>query len=102
MLSATVCRMFAVRFWWLSMTPFGRPVVPLEYGSTATSRVGSNVTGAGSPAAAAAMSQIPSSSMMRAPSIPACASFTTGTSGPSVNTSFAPASCSWCSTSRSR
>ena len=26
--------MFATRLWWVSITPFGLPVVPLEYGST--------------------------------------------------------------------
>jgi len=30
----------ATRLWWVSMTPLGSPVVPLEYGSTTTSSRG--------------------------------------------------------------
>ncbi len=93
MLSASVWRMFAVRFWCVSITPFGRPVVPLEYGSTARSFSGSIATGSGSPPAPDAMSQTFSSSRMRSSfGRLACASFTIGTSWESVKTSFAPAS----------
>ena len=33
----SVCAMFATRLRWVSITPFDRPVVPDEYGSTTTS-----------------------------------------------------------------
>ena len=39
----------ATRLWWVSITPLGRPVVPLEYGKTTRSFFGSMATtGAGS------------------------------------------------------
>ena len=42
------CSMFATRLRWVSITPFIRPVVPLEYGSTARSS-GSTSTASGVP-----------------------------------------------------
>ena len=46
--------MFATRFRCVSITPFGSPVVPLEYGSATRSWAGSIATSGGSPPAVAA------------------------------------------------
>src|ERR671936_194558 len=43
---AVDCRMLATRLRWLSITPLGRPVVPLEYGS-ATRSSGSGLAAGG-------------------------------------------------------
>ena len=42
-------RMLATRLWCVSITPLGRPVVPLEYGSATTCVRGSIATGGGAP-----------------------------------------------------
>jgi hypothetical protein len=43
-ISARVCATLATRLRWLSMTPLGRPVVPLEYGRVTRSFAGSMST----------------------------------------------------------
>ncbi len=42
-------KMLETRLWCVSITPLGRPVVPLEYGSTATCSRGAIRTAGGSP-----------------------------------------------------
>ena len=48
---ARACPTAATRLAWVSMTPLGRPVVPLEYGSSATVRAGSSATAGAGPSA---------------------------------------------------
>ncbi len=97
------CTRFATRLRWVSITPFGRPVVPLEYGSAATAS-GSTATGAsGGPSSSApkgtTVSGAPSGTSpittMRRTSLSAAAARAVSRNGATVTRIWAPASPSW-------
>src|SRR6478735_2885208 len=95
----THCCTFATRLRWLSMTPLGMPVVPEEYGSTATWVAGSKLTsGAGlcsvSRSRRFGCPSAPSSTMRWSSAMPtaAAAALAWGSSGETVMSHVAPAS----------
>ncbi|VXB72337.1 hypothetical protein MICRO8M_50088 [Microbacterium sp. 8M] len=97
-----LCATFAMRLRCVSMTPLGRPVVPDEYGSTATCVAGSNDTsGAGRPSASRSRNDgcpsAPSRTMRWSAGRPSCsaAARACGSSGLTVMSQAAEASLSW-------
>ena len=100
------CTMLATRLRCVSITPLALPVVPEEYGSTATSSAGSITTSGTGPVLArscgrfgcpSAPSRTTTSSAVR----PICwaAGQPLGSSTETVNSILAPASASWLATS---
>jgi hypothetical protein len=92
--------MFATTLRCVSITPFGNPVVPDEYGNTTTSSAGSISTAGGAPShsisrseRAAAVSSSVSSSIVRPAASIAARAFAARSAV--VTSSFAPESVSW-------
>ncbi len=90
---------------WVSITPFGRPVVPEEYGNTTTSAAGSIRTSGGSSSSAidsserepSAVPSIVTRSIGRA--VSRIAARALSASAAAATSSLAPESSSWCAIS---
>mmetsp|Transcript_874 Transcript_874/g.2457 ORF Transcript_874/g.2457 Transcript_874/m.2457 type:complete len:239 (+) Transcript_874:1033-1749(+) len=103
------CRTFVAIALWLSITPFGRPVVPDEYGNAATvvrpskfwssgGRVVFVENGSAPPTASTGQSGSPRQWTVTPPSAAACSQ--TSLNIGMVTTDVAPASLIWCASSR--
>ena len=106
--AAKNCCWFAVRLRCVSITPFGKPVVPLVYGRAARSSSETRTLGAPGAASATRSSNRAAPSVgapVRASSRPAASSARmgsiTGQSASWTSTAFAPESSTWKRTSRS-
>ncbi len=99
-----VCTTLATRLWWVSITPFERPVVPDEYGSATRSSAETGTCSASGGPNSAVRELAPSASPITTISVTfvsAAAARTVSRSAGTVTTSVASASTSWWCTSRS-
>ena len=85
------CSMFATRLRWVSITPFISPVVPLEYGSTASSPGWTSTSAGFAPDSASAVNPAGSSITRLAPESLTCRSTSSGVRSGFIGVTITPA-----------
>ena len=85
------CSMFATRLRWVSITPFIRPVVPLEYGRTARSSGSTSTSSDVAPGRALPTKPSASSIRSLAPELATCRSISSPVSSAYIGVTTPPA-----------